>query len=40
MSDPSSLELGGLAILGTLGSVCAVLLRSQAKRYRFGPTKT
>ena len=31
MSDPSSLELGGLAILGTLGSVCAVLLRSTNK---------
>ena len=28
MPDPSNLELGGLAALGTLGSVCAVLLRS------------
>lgn len=28
MSDASPLELSGLAALGTLGSVCAVLLRS------------
>jgi chromosome segregation ATPase len=31
MADPSNLELGGLAALGTLGSVCAVLLRSTTK---------
>ena len=31
MPDPSNLELGGLAALGTLGSVCAVLLRSTTK---------
>ena len=31
MPDPSSLELGGIAVLGTLGSVCAVLLRSTNK---------
>ena len=28
MPDANSWELGGLAALGTLGSVCAVLLRS------------
>jgi septal ring factor EnvC (AmiA/AmiB activator) len=28
LPEPSNLELGGLAILGTLGSVCAVLLRT------------
>lgn len=28
MVEPSTLELGGLAALGTLGSVCAILLRS------------
>lgn len=31
MHDPSGLELSGLAVLGTLGSVCAVLLRSTHK---------
>ncbi len=28
MQDASTAELSGLAVLGTLGSVCAVLLRS------------
>ena len=28
MQDASTVELSGLAVLGTLGSVCAVLLRS------------
>ena len=31
MADVSSLEWSGLAALGTLGSVCAVLLRSTHK---------
>jgi septal ring factor EnvC (AmiA/AmiB activator) len=31
MDNPTNLELGGLAVLGTLGSVCAVLLRSTNK---------
>lgn len=31
MHDPSGLELSGLAVLGTVGSVCAVLLRSTHK---------
>jgi chromosome segregation ATPase len=28
LPEPNNLELSGLAILGTLGSVCAVLLRT------------
>lgn len=31
MQDASTLEWSGLAVLGTLGSVCAVLLRSTQK---------
>jgi hypothetical protein len=31
MAIPSGAELSGLAVLGTLGSVCAVLLRSTHK---------